>query len=521
MAVGLVAVLGIGVWIALRASEPRYQGKRLTYWLRQLKSSRSVDSAEFKEAARAVKHIGTNALPILLTDLAASDPPWLVTVVNRLEPVLGDSFTERMAGSRRAQALAGLLALGTTAQPAIPDLAGLATNLNPDIAIAAVRVLGWMGLEECLPPMMSALTNANGQVRWSATASVGFLNSQAEPAVPSLIAALETGIPEFQTAAACSLGQIALHPQTAVPALERALNSPSESVRYVAALALGAYGTAAEAALPALRALPPMRNPHDRRAVARAVIRVQCEMREGGIIRGPQSAKRLALVFTAHEYAEGGEVILDELRRHHAKGSFFLTGDFLRRPEFESLVERIAREGHYVGPHSDKHLLYCAWERPYRTLVSREEFGRDLLDNVEALPGLARTNTFFLPAFEHYNREIADWANQNLGWTIVNYTPGTRANADYTGEADRNFVSSSAIFDSILQREREDPHGLNGFILLLHLGSGPGRADKFHRRFGELLDTLSAKGYDFVRVDELLQPPPEATPEAAAQSGGY
>ena len=115
---------------------------------------------------------------------------------------------------------------------------------------------------------------------------------------------------------------------------------------------------------------------------------------------------------------------------------------------------------------------------------------------------------YFLPAFEHYNRQIVDWAKaQRL--PIINFTPGTRSNADYTGEADTNFVSSQVIFDSILKREHEDPHGLNGFILLLHLGSGPGRQDKFHTRFGELLDVLTAKGYQFVRVDELLEPPKE------------
>ena len=93
-----------------------------------------------------------------------------------------------------------------------------------------------------------------------------------------------------------------------------------------------------------------------------------------------------------------------------------------------------------------------------------------------------------------------------MGLTLINFTPGTRSNADDTGEADPNFVSSQAIFDSILKQEREDPQGLNGYILLFHLGSGPGRADKFHLRFGELLDTLGSKGYQFVRVDELLGP---------------
>ena len=111
---------------------------------------------------------------------------------------------------------------------------------------------------------------------------------------------------------------------------------------------------------------------------------------------------------------------------------------------------------------------------------------------------------YFLPPYEHYNRDIADWTRE-LRPTLINYTPGTRSHADYTGEADKNFVSSQTIFDSILKKEREDPNGLKGFILLLHIGAGPGRADKFHTRFGELLDYLAAKGYQFVRVDELLE----------------
>ena len=92
-----------------------------------------------------------------------------------------------------------------------------------------------------------------------------------------------------------------------------------------------------------------------------------------------------------------------------------------------------------------------------------------------------------------------------MSLTLVNFTAGTRSNADYMSEADTNFVSSEIIFNSIIRKEREDPHGLNGFILLLHIGSGPDRADKFSNRFGELLDYLSGKGYQFVRVDELLE----------------
>lgn len=230
------------------------------------------------------------------------------------------------------------------------------------------------------------------------------------------------------------------------------------------------------------------------------------ERRDGGIVRGETSVKRVALEFTGHEFAEGAVTILDQLAAHQAKASFFLTGDFVRHPEFAPLIARMVREGHYVGPHSDKHLLYCSWEAGKKTLVTREVFSRDLEDNVAALArhGVSRGHArYFVPAYEWYNAEIAAWSAE-LGLQVINFTTGTRANADYTEEADANFVPSSTIVRSILDRERA-ADGLNGFLLLMHVGSGPGRRDKMHDRLGEILDALSARGYEFVRVDELLR----------------
>jgi endoglucanase len=231
------------------------------------------------------------------------------------------------------------------------------------------------------------------------------------------------------------------------------------------------------------------------------------ELREGGIVRGPTSSRRLALVFTGHSYAEGGETILRELARHKAKGSFFFTGEFLTNGNFRPLLQRIVAAGHYLGPHSDKHVLYCPWEGPKKTLVTQAEFRADLESNLKKIEGFGLPRAqirYFLPPYEHYNQEIVDWSKA-MGLTLVNFTPGTRSNADYTGEADRNFVSSQAIFDSILRREQQDPNGLNGFILLLHIGSGPGRADKFPARFAACMDYLAGKGYSMVRIDRLLE----------------
>ena len=87
----------------------------------------------------------------------------------------------------------------------------------------------------------------------------------------------------------------------------------------------------------------------------------------------------------------GGPAILDALATHHAKALFFLTGDFLHNPDFGQLVRRMVGDGHYVGPHSDEHRLYCSWEAARRRLVTRDEFEADVENNYRALAPFARS----------------------------------------------------------------------------------------------------------------------------------
>ena len=110
---------------------------------------------------------------------------------------------------------------------------------------------------------------------------------------------------------------------------------------------------------------------------------------------------------------------------------------------------------------------------------------------------------FFLPPFEWYNRSISDWT-AGMGLRLVNFTPGTRSNADYTTPAMKNYVSSEAIMQHIKNHEARDPAGLNGFILLLHIGVAPERADKFYDRLDDLLKWLGRNKYKTVRIDQLL-----------------
>ena len=88
---------------------------------------------------------------------------------------------------------------------------------------------------------------------------------------------------------------------------------------------------------------------------------------------------------------------------------------------------------------------------------------------------------------------------------MVNLTPGTRSHTDYMLDDDPRFVSAPAIAASILKTEAEAPDGLNGFLLLMHVGAGPKRTrDRPAEGLGALLDTLKSRGYRFVTVDAMV-----------------
>jgi peptidoglycan/xylan/chitin deacetylase (PgdA/CDA1 family) len=238
-----------------------------------------------------------------------------------------------------------------------------------------------------------------------------------------------------------------------------------------------------------------------------ACIPMVIEFDHGAIIRGNTNKKQIALVFTADEFADGGEIILSTLREQHLKGSFFFTGRFYRNPAFQSLIKQAKTQGHYLGPHSNEHLLYCDWTNRDSLLVSKETFTNDLTANLNAIEqyGIKRNEIkYFIPPYEWFNDSIALWTKQ-MGIQLINYSPGTKSTGDYTTPDMRNYKSSDEIYQSIFNKEKTDPNGLNGFILLIHFGTDPKRTDKFYNRLGKLITELKHKGYKFASLDELIK----------------
>src|SRR5215471_18930872 len=129
----LVMCFVVGLRMVLNSREPAYQGKSLTTWLRQFEAARlntptstyHLTPAEFRAqfvepTQTAIRHMGTNTLPTLLTLLRAKDSPLQL----RAEVLLGRlpfvQWRPPSADLRRSMALTGFYILGTNAQGAVP-----------------------------------------------------------------------------------------------------------------------------------------------------------------------------------------------------------------------------------------------------------------------------------------------------------------------------------------------------------------------------------------------------------------
>jgi hypothetical protein len=68
---------------------------------------------------------------------------------------------------------------------------------------------------------------------------------------------------------------------------------------------------------------------------------------QGAITRGDPATKKLALVFTGDEFADGANSIRQTLKARGVQSSFFFTGRFYRNANFRSAIRQLKRDGHY------------------------------------------------------------------------------------------------------------------------------------------------------------------------------
>ncbi len=224
--------------------------------------------------------------------------------------------------------------------------------------------------------------------------------------------------------------------------------------------------------------------------------------RYGAIIRVNPDQKVIYLCFTADENFNGAETILKTLQKQKVKGNFFLTGNCLRHKPNTDVIRRIVADGHYVGGHSDGHVLYCDWGAARPTLMSADSILADLKGNYAELAkfGVPREAArWFLPPYEHYNSFSVDLLGA-MGLHVVNYTPGIGTPADYTTPDMKTYRTARTLVDGLWKFEKEQ--GLNGALVLIHPGIHPDRpeAERLYNRLDEIIRYLKKKGYRFDRL---------------------
>ncbi|MGO8929755.1 MAG: HEAT repeat domain-containing protein [Limisphaerales bacterium] len=242
LAVLLVALAGVIAWQVFHASRERrllaYQGKRLSVWLDAYREKTEAPhpyvgpdeqaawNHEIEILEDAIRHIGTNALPVLIERLHAHD-----TALKKFIMAIADKqklvhFHFKSAQQRRHEAVLGYSALGPLASAHVPSLSDtLTTDPSPEIRYNAASALGCIGPDARIaaPALFHATKDTNEFVRNNSLWALGRILPDAQLTVPVLVASLDDTNSDARGNAAIALMKYGPEAKAAVPALLRTL----------------------------------------------------------------------------------------------------------------------------------------------------------------------------------------------------------------------------------------------------------------------------------------------------------
>ncbi|EEF57889.1 HEAT domain containing protein [Pedosphaera parvula Ellin514] len=187
----LVAALVAGFgWQLLHQKEPSYQGRYLSDWLEEVWY---LDGGVDPEAEKAVRQIGTNAIPYLLKLAITRDSALKAKVTAILPEKWFVSYATRSAHNHFSAAF-GFDALGSAAEPAVPTLIGLLDDKDDDIRKTATRSLGSIGPEaqNAIPGLIRHLSDPNQDVRVCSAEALNNIPPKSVEEVPALLQVLNS-----------------------------------------------------------------------------------------------------------------------------------------------------------------------------------------------------------------------------------------------------------------------------------------------------------------------------------------
>ena len=223
----------------------------------------------------------------------------------------------------------------------------------------------------------------------------------------------------------------------------------------------------------------------------------------GGIVQGNPGEKNICLVFTADSLATGAQTIISTLKKNNVKGAFFFTGYFFSR--HPDIVKRLLDDGHYVSCHGYKHQVLCPWDNRDSSLVTHDQFIADLKQAYATMAPFGITpqsSPYFIPPYEWYNARHASWARE-LGLQVINFTPGTQSNNDYTWVGMKYYRDNKWLWNRMMDWEQQ--HTLNGHFLMVHFGKDSRRPKGFYDMLPQLIKELRKRGYNFVTPEQMVK----------------
>jgi hypothetical protein len=177
----MAAFIGL-VWLSSAGAptEPVYQGRKLSAWLKVFNYRWQNDPAlSERDARRALRDAGTNAVPTLMRMLRATDSPLKLKVNWLLQKQHWFKVNIRSAADIHLEAEEAFRELGVRAVPAIPELAKMCDeNLPVDTKAAVINVLGTIGPADrlALSALQLAAASTNSTVSAVATSELRNIN---------------------------------------------------------------------------------------------------------------------------------------------------------------------------------------------------------------------------------------------------------------------------------------------------------------------------------------------------------
>ena len=186
------------------------------------------------------------------------------------------------------------------------------------------------------------------------------------------------------------------------------------------------------------------------------------------------------------------------LKERNIRAGFFVTGNFARmRPICRRSSIASSSEGHYLGPHSDSHPLYCDWKDRQKTLVTRAFF-TDGPGKESRCPAQSRARC--RPACRCSSSRPTNGTTASksrgageMGVELINFTPGSGSNRDYAPEGDPASCRRRKSTTTSWPTSRKTRTASTAFSCCCTWA--PAARTRFTRGLGPLCDELARRGY--------------------------